>query len=135
MTSTNRSGPSGLSGAVVFRARVLQRSASMLLVACIVAGASASCEAPPSGPAAGVHDPGVREGPAGAGGPLPGLTADELKAISAHNFYSNKPVVVGGESELAAPEALLLRAFAESGWRKPMGRVTRSHTSHSSRLT
>jgi len=45
-----------------------------------------------------------------------GLTADELKAISAHNFYSNKPVVVGGESELAAPEALLLRAFAESGY-------------------
>jgi len=45
-----------------------------------------------------------------------GLTVDELKAISAHNFYSNKPVVVGGESELAAPEALLLRAFAEGGY-------------------
>src|SRR6059036_3482340 len=25
-----------------------------------------------------------------------GLTAEELKAISAHNFYSNKPVVVAG---------------------------------------
>jgi hypothetical protein len=45
-----------------------------------------------------------------------GLTADELAAISAHNFYSNKPVVVGEESELAAPDALLLRAFAESGY-------------------
>src|SRR6266571_3728450 len=45
-----------------------------------------------------------------------GLTAEELAAISAHNFYSNKPVVVGEESELAAPEALLLRAFAESGY-------------------
>ena len=45
-----------------------------------------------------------------------GLTADELKAISAHNFYSNKPVVVAEEAELAAPEALLVRAFKESGY-------------------
>lgn len=45
-----------------------------------------------------------------------GLTPDELKAISAHNFYSNKPVVVAAEAELAAPDALLVRAFAESGY-------------------
>jgi ribosome-binding ATPase YchF (GTP1/OBG family) len=45
-----------------------------------------------------------------------GLTADELKAISAHNFFSNKPVIVAEESELAAPEALLVRAFRESGY-------------------
>ena len=45
-----------------------------------------------------------------------GLTAEELKAISAHNFYSNKPVVVGAETELAAPDALLVRAFKESGY-------------------
>lgn len=45
-----------------------------------------------------------------------GLTADELTVISAHNFYSNKPVVVAGEAELAAPDALLVRAFAESGY-------------------
>lgn len=44
-----------------------------------------------------------------------GLTGDELKAISAHNFYSNKPVVVATEAELAAPEALIVRVFAESG--------------------
>lgn len=44
------------------------------------------------------------------------LTADELKAISAHNFYSNKPVVVAADSELAAPDALMVRAFAESGY-------------------
>jgi len=44
------------------------------------------------------------------------LTADELKAISAHNFYSNKPVVVAAEAELAAPDALMVRAFAESGY-------------------
>ena len=45
-----------------------------------------------------------------------GLTADELKAISAHNFYSNKPVVVAEETELAAADALLVRAFKESGY-------------------
>src|SRR5688572_8130517 len=33
-----------------------------------------------------------------------GLTAEELKAISAHNFYSNKPVVVAEEAELASHE-------------------------------
>src|ERR1035437_6399325 len=32
-----------------------------------------------------------------------GLTADELTVISAHIFYSNKPVVVVTEAELAAP--------------------------------
>jgi ribosome-binding ATPase YchF (GTP1/OBG family) len=44
------------------------------------------------------------------------LSADELNAISAHNFYSNKPVVVAEESELANPDALLVRAFQESGY-------------------
>jgi ribosome-binding ATPase YchF (GTP1/OBG family) len=45
-----------------------------------------------------------------------GLTADELQAISAHNFYSSKPVVVAEEAELASPEALMVRAFKESGY-------------------
>src|SRR5882672_4697665 len=45
-----------------------------------------------------------------------GLTAEEFAAISAHNFYSNKPVVVAEEAELAAPEALMVRAFAQSGY-------------------
>ena len=44
------------------------------------------------------------------------LTPEELAAVSAHNFYSNKAVVVAGEDELAAPDALLLRAFAEAGY-------------------
>src|SRR5437762_9092260 len=44
------------------------------------------------------------------------LSADELKAISAHNFFSSKPVVVAEEAELAAPEALLVRAFKEAGY-------------------
>jgi len=45
-----------------------------------------------------------------------GLTVGELEIVSAHNFYSNRPVVVAAEAELAAPEALLVRAFAESGY-------------------
>src|SRR5208283_3337535 len=45
-----------------------------------------------------------------------GLTPEELAAISAHAFVTNRPVVVAGEAELAAPEALLVRAFAESGY-------------------
>jgi len=45
-----------------------------------------------------------------------GLSTDELKAISAHNFYSNKPVIVAEPSELAGSDALLLRAFKESGY-------------------
>ena len=45
-----------------------------------------------------------------------GLAPEELKAISAHNFYSNKPVVVAEHTELAAVDALLVRAFKESGF-------------------
>ena len=45
-----------------------------------------------------------------------GLTADEIKAISAHNFLSNKPVVVADEAELKNPDPLFVRAFSESGY-------------------
>ncbi len=45
-----------------------------------------------------------------------GLSPEELKAISAHNFYSNKPVVIAEDSELPSPDALLVRAFQESGY-------------------
>lgn len=44
------------------------------------------------------------------------LAPEELQAISAHNFYSSKPVVVAEDAELADPAALLVRAFRESGW-------------------
>ncbi len=44
-----------------------------------------------------------------------GLSAAELQAVAAHNFHTNRPVVVAESPELAEPEALLLRAFAESG--------------------
>jgi hypothetical protein len=45
-----------------------------------------------------------------------GLSPEELKTISAHNFYSSKPVVVADDAELANPDALLVRAFKESGF-------------------
>ncbi len=45
-----------------------------------------------------------------------GLSEEEMKAISAHNFLSNKPVVVAEEAELGTPDALLVRAFKESGY-------------------
>jgi|SRR5580658_5809305 hypothetical protein len=45
-----------------------------------------------------------------------GLTAEDLTAISAHSFVTNRPVVVAEEAELAAPDTLLVRAFAESGY-------------------
>lgn len=45
-----------------------------------------------------------------------GLTADELQAISAHNFYSNKPVVAADDAGLQNPEALIVRAFQESSY-------------------
>ncbi len=45
-----------------------------------------------------------------------GLSSDELQAVAAHGFATNKPVIAASEAELAAPEELLLRAFAEAGW-------------------
>jgi hypothetical protein len=45
-----------------------------------------------------------------------GLTAEELAAISAHSFVTNRPVVAAEEAELAAPDPLLVRALAESGY-------------------
>jgi ribosome-binding ATPase YchF (GTP1/OBG family) len=44
-----------------------------------------------------------------------GLTEAERGVISAHNFYSNRPVVVAEETELATPDALIVRAFQQSG--------------------
>jgi len=45
-----------------------------------------------------------------------GLTAGDLEAISAHNFFSNRPVIVADETELTAPDALIVRAFREGGY-------------------
>ena len=54
----------------------LRRHAVIALVVGTVATTILACT-PPGGPPTGVHDPGVRGGDPGAGGPLPGLTADE----------------------------------------------------------
>lgn len=45
-----------------------------------------------------------------------GLAPEELQAIAAHNFHTNKPVVVAEEAELDEPASLLLRAYQASGW-------------------
>ena len=46
------------------------------------------------------RDPGVRGGPTGAGGPLPGLSAADLAFFkgSADDFSEDEPVPVGGDS-------------------------------------
>jgi len=41
------------------------------------------------------------------------LSTDELSAIAAHGFFTNKPIVTAKDD---APEALILRAFKESGY-------------------
>src|SRR2546430_16326362 len=40
-----------------------------------------------------------------------GLSPEELQAVSAHNFFTNKPITVSSVEELKNPDALLLRAF------------------------
>lgn len=45
-----------------------------------------------------------------------GLSAEDLQAVAAHGFYTNKPTTVATPEEAKDPEALLLRAFAEGGY-------------------
>jgi hypothetical protein len=45
-----------------------------------------------------------------------GISAEDLQAVAAHSFFTNKPITVGSRDELQAPEKLLLRAFAEAGY-------------------
>lgn len=45
-----------------------------------------------------------------------GLSASDLEAIAAHNFFTNKPITVASPDELKNPDPLLLRAFAEAGY-------------------
>ena|SRR5256885_1714382 len=45
-----------------------------------------------------------------------GLAAEDLQAVAAHSFYTNKPIAVATKEELASPESLLLRAFQEAGY-------------------
>jgi hypothetical protein len=45
-----------------------------------------------------------------------GMTVEDLQAVSAHNFHTNRPVVAVGLGELQHPESLWLRAFQEAGY-------------------
>ena len=45
-----------------------------------------------------------------------GLSAEDLQAVAAHSFYTNKPITVAAREELQNPDALLLRAFADAGY-------------------
>jgi len=45
-----------------------------------------------------------------------GLSQEDLQAVVAHSFFTNKPVTVATAEELNNPDALLLRAFREAGY-------------------
>jgi hypothetical protein len=45
-----------------------------------------------------------------------GLPVEDLQAVAAHSFFTNKPVTVATSEELQAPDKLLLRGFAEAGY-------------------
>lgn len=45
-----------------------------------------------------------------------GLLPEELQAVTAHSFYTNKPVIVAERDEIQNPDPLILRAFRESGY-------------------
>ena len=45
-----------------------------------------------------------------------GLSPDELQAVTAHSFFTNKPITVAKNEEGQSPDALLLRAFGEAGY-------------------
>jgi Protein of unknown function (DUF933) len=45
-----------------------------------------------------------------------GLSAEDLQAVAAHSFYTNKPITVATPEELQNPEAVLLRAFSDAGY-------------------
>jgi len=45
-----------------------------------------------------------------------GLVAEEMQAIAAHNFFTNKPIAVATKDEVGNSETLLVRAFREAGY-------------------
>jgi hypothetical protein len=45
-----------------------------------------------------------------------GVAPEELQAVAAHSFYTNKPITVASREQLQQPDALLIRAFAEAGY-------------------
>lgn len=45
-----------------------------------------------------------------------GLSGEEMQALAIHTFSSNKPILVATPEEAANPDALMVRAFQESGY-------------------
>jgi ribosome-binding ATPase YchF (GTP1/OBG family) len=45
-----------------------------------------------------------------------GLSTEELQAVAAHSFYTNKPITLARTEDLQSPDALLLRAFEQAGY-------------------
>jgi len=45
-----------------------------------------------------------------------GLSPEDLQAVAAHSFYTNKPIAVAASGEEQNSEGLMLRAFAEAGY-------------------
>jgi hypothetical protein len=45
-----------------------------------------------------------------------GLTPEEMQAVGAHQFHTNKPVIVAEPEELQNPDALMVRAYGGSGY-------------------
>src|SRR6266478_4300414 len=43
------------------------------------------------------------------------LNPDDLQAVAAHSFYTNKPITVAARGEEQDPEKLMVRTFADSG--------------------
>src|ERR1017187_8774684 len=44
-----------------------------------------------------------------------GLSPEDLQAVAAHSFYTNKPITVAAREELQTPDAVLLLAFFVEG--------------------
>ncbi len=45
-----------------------------------------------------------------------GLSREEMQAVAAHNFYTNRPIIVAESREADHHETLLVRALHESGY-------------------
>lgn len=45
-----------------------------------------------------------------------GLSPEEVEAVAAHSFFTNKPIVTANRTELLNAETLLLKAFAEADY-------------------
>jgi hypothetical protein len=44
------------------------------------------------------------------------LAPQDLQAVAAHSFYTNKPITLAAREELQSPDPLLLRAFQQAGY-------------------